>query len=429
MKNMKLWEKIFFIANIIIIVSIIGIYAYRTIHYYRLTHAKPADNKLISAILTNDNIVYKDDGLYQDSSNNTYYYKGTNVTNYVWYSGRLWRIISIDNDSIKLITDSNQSTLVWGQTNIYEESYIKAWLENNFLNSLLLKDNLISSNWCNSPVDINNYNCENTIDSNIGLLSTKEYLKAGGINSFLNNNSYWWTINTSEDNKVWYIHDNGGLNDNSFEGDTYYSYGIRPVINISIDTSVIEGNGSSTSPYIINEVGKVIISENSIGSYVTLNNYTWRIMDITDDYVKIIMDGYVKENEENVKVSYNNLSSYLNNFLASFNKDNLKKCDFYIEKYSDNYNYKYNNSSRENIKSYIGIASIGDLFINDYGESWLYNTIDESALMYTATNNGSIYADMKTNTNYVRPIICIDKEMVISKGKGTLDNPLVLGEI
>ena len=76
-------------------------------------------------------------------------------------------------------------------------------------------------------------------------------MKAGGTNSYLNNHTYFWTSNGSEDGKVWYVFDKGGFNNLSSSGDNYYSYGVRPVITINGKTALKSGTGTVDDPYMI----------------------------------------------------------------------------------------------------------------------------------------------------------------------------------
>ena len=46
--------------------------------------------------------------------------------------------------------------------------------------------------------------------------------------------------------------------------------------------------------------------------------------------------------------------------------------------------------------------------------------------MYTVSND-SLFADLTSNLNYVRPIINVKKDLIISGGKGTKSEPLVVG--
>ena len=307
-KKLKIWEKIFIIFNIIFIIACIGFYAYRLVYFYRKEHTILIDNKL--AVFLTNQTVYKGDGLYQDQEDkNYYYYKGKINNNYVWYSGRLWRIVSIDKEHIKLITEENQTSLVWGYKQNYNNSYIKDWLNRtdngSFLKSLDNCDKILEkSNYCIDEISEDNITCNKKEEMTVGLLSISEYLLAGGKDSYLNNNSYWWTINTAKDNKVWYVFSEGGINNKSFDKDVYYSYGVRPTITISNSAIKYSGNGTKNNPYVILNNSAVNLSIKSVGSYINYGNYTWRIQGQYDNYTKLIMDGILHiENKEYTQIS------------------------------------------------------------------------------------------------------------------------------
>ena len=57
--------------------------------------------------------------------------------NYVWYSGKLWRITAIYPDgTMKMITDGNITTINWGETTTYSTSWMREWLNQEFLPTL-----------------------------------------------------------------------------------------------------------------------------------------------------------------------------------------------------------------------------------------------------------------------------------------------------
>ena len=69
-KRTKSWEKIFVTISIIAIIVIIGIYAYRTIYYYKKTNYTSPDAKLLEIITNQMDVVYSGDGLYKDKDTN-----------------------------------------------------------------------------------------------------------------------------------------------------------------------------------------------------------------------------------------------------------------------------------------------------------------------------------------------------------------------
>ena len=69
--------------------------------------------------------------------------------NYVWYSGKLWRITAIYPDgTMKMITDDNITTISYGSNvNFYTDpsnsSYMYQWLNEDFLDTLYNYENII----------------------------------------------------------------------------------------------------------------------------------------------------------------------------------------------------------------------------------------------------------------------------------------------
>ena len=420
-RKIRKGEKIFLLVNILVIFGIIGIYAYRTVHYYKLVHDVAVNITLKDKLTALTNISYQNDGLYEKDG--YFYYKGSKVNNYVYYSGRMFRIIDIKN-GIRMIEDETNTNLIWGIEDKYSESLIHEWL-NNYLNTL--KDYevyLEENNWCNESIDVSSYSCNDYIKEYVGLISTDDYIKAGGKNSYLNNETYFWTINSDMDNKALYVNDEGGINNLSSNEETYFSYGIRPVITLKEDTSIISGDGTKNNPYIIENLGNAMLRDNSVGSYVRYNNESFRIMNITEDGITLIYNGVLE-----VEKNYNDVFKYLNNeYLKKFNIDELVKITYSTDEYNVLNKYDYKKSGSES-NNYIVIPKIGDMFTNEYENYWL-NTISDSklGLMYTVDNNKMYFGDLKTNKHLIRPIIKLNKEMVVTSGVGTYDNPLIVGD-
>ena len=72
--------------------------------------------------------------------------------NYVWYSGKLWRIVSKDKntEATKLITENNITTLVYSTNNsTLDGSQIDEWMNHEFLETLHDYENyiMLDSKW------------------------------------------------------------------------------------------------------------------------------------------------------------------------------------------------------------------------------------------------------------------------------------------
>ena len=66
---------------------------------------------------------------------------GTDPNNYIWYSGKLWRAVSVNNDAktTKLVTQWNISTVAYNiDTNaMFEDSHMEMWLNDTSIDGFL----------------------------------------------------------------------------------------------------------------------------------------------------------------------------------------------------------------------------------------------------------------------------------------------------
>ncbi len=419
-KMIRKGEKAFLIISILFIIGCFIFYGYRTYHYYHLTHDIVKNITLKEKLTSLNNIAYQNDGLYEKTG--YFYYKGVDVNNYVYYSGRLFRIIDIDK-GIRMIEEETETNLVWTFDSNYGNSYIHEWLK-SYLETLKDYDvYLEKSDWCNSAIDLENYSCSTIINDYVGLISTNEYLQAGGKNSYLNNETYFWTINQDVDGNVFYVNNEGSINNISKKEDNYFSYGIRPVITLKGDISIISGEGTADDPFVIEDLGNALLRDNSIGSYVKYNNDDYRILKLDDNGISLIASDVIE-----VEKKYSDVYKYLNNeYIKNFNKDELVKDDHYTSEYSYNNQYKKNNENKKT--DYITIPSIGDLFLNENNGYWLNDYSDNKlGLYYTLDENNMFFADLSSSKHYIRPIIKLNNETVVSRGTGTMSDPLVVGE-
>ena len=423
-KEFKKWEKIFIILSCVVIIVSFFVYLYRFIHYYRIEHVKYNTNTLIQE-LTNG-VVSSGDGLYILDENN-YFYKGEKVSNYVWYSGNLYRIVSINNTDIRLITDSNITIVSWGVETKYNKSYVYSWLndydENKsvFLGSISnYKVYLREFNYCNSSI---NKNCINEDKYVVGLLTRSEYLNAGGKLSYLNNESNYWIIDDTNELEKAYVFKEGGIGSEEATTTSLSSYGVRPVITINGNITNYEGKGTKEEPYIIKEETLDTLNDKKIGEYVSYNDYKFRILSKYENGIKVVLDKKL----EDVNVSYFDVTGYIESFASKFN--NLGTCTYYIDVYGSNTEYNYKNVYNNAVERNVGIQNIGDLFLGDDDNYWLYNSYDQSnQLAYKLSSTSTIIADTKYATNGIRPVICLNKDIKITSGNGTINSPYVLGE-
>ncbi|HIT38058.1 MAG TPA: hypothetical protein IAB59_06255, partial [Candidatus Onthousia faecipullorum] len=188
---------------------------------------------------------------------------GTDPNNYIWYSGKLWRAVSIDtsDNSVKLVTQWNISAIHYnadGNT-AFDGSYMEEWLNDTsvdgFLGNLRDYENFIKTDsvW-NATLTTSTSKPESTtmVTDAVGLLNIYEYtMSYSGTtysNGYLNNGLYWWSITPYSASSVWSVY---------YYGLTSYdnlsiAYGVRPSINLKSSVRIVDGDGTIDNPYRLN---------------------------------------------------------------------------------------------------------------------------------------------------------------------------------
>ena len=410
-------------SNIFIIVSLLFLsfftifYSVRFIKYYKEEHPSTQTESNLSDVLK-EQVVTTGSGLYYQ--NKEYIYKGQVENNYVNYSGFLFRIVKINEDnSIKLVTDTSIVNLKL--KNHYKTSDIRNYLNDDgledtgiFYNQLIYPEMYLKSTSFCIQETLENHNCVEQINDKVGLLTYKEYVQALGNESYLNNGTYYWLMSTSAQN--YYVFTEGGV---SSETNGYY--GIRPVITLKDNVKVVSGNGTKEDPYQIEK------NNITVGSYLKYSNYLWKIIDIEEDGYKLALTELLEERSfSKTSNQYNandkgSIAYYLNHdFYEKLNKNNLLEKDFYIGNYSDNYQSAYTDT----VKSYVGLMSVTDNFINDFSNYYLL-TPDTEDMVYAVGDNSKLIVSSIDELKKIRPVIYVSKNVVMT-GSGTIADPYVV---
>lgn len=226
------------------------------------------------------------DGLIEDMyATKRYIYQGTIVKNYIEFSEKTWRILSIEpNGSLKLIDISSNLNLEWDSKNNseWENSSLYNYLNGNYLVTINDKSKLYNGLWNkayiyppnSSSVKLNlldlieqelNRKDETRVYGNVGILSMSDYFKAGNStmceNDVLSNNSCisWlsdysgWVIDINAssqntNNKAYYLNSS---THKVAEAVISSQKRVYPVIYLSSNSVIIGGDGSETNPYKI----------------------------------------------------------------------------------------------------------------------------------------------------------------------------------
>ena len=235
------------------------------------------------------------------------------MKNHVWYSGQLWQVLETNDTThtIKLITAQSLTPIAYGETNDWQSSWVRKWLnEGVFYPALETNGLLVNSTFClDEPTVIGNSitvdsgpifqisshtkinTCTKTVKEKVGLMTFEDYAYAntgtssvytGG--SFLDEDEFTWTMTPytagGKNNQMfieWYadgyltfkIDSVGWSSTNS------YGHGVRPVISITDTAMISAGTGIKKDPYIL--AGERMLDKDNdlnnakVGDYVYLD--------------------------------------------------------------------------------------------------------------------------------------------------------------
>ena len=283
----------------------------------------------VNAQTNSCNPVWVDDmGTANDETDDITYFSGTSDCvdmNYVWYSGKLWRITAIYPDgSMKLITQNSITTISFNPTaqpRFYTDanntSYIYTWLNEEFYDTLYNGYFIVNKNkqWDITETSSVSTRPDNSsiANSKVGLLNAYEYYNSyrcidsdnctgSRDNISYLSGEYWWLINGDTNSKIWGV----GLNESLTSFSAGNIRGVRPVINLNSNVA-FTGTGTIDDPYKIvgdKETGIVNdkINTRLSGEYIKLkagnNEQVFRIIDVEDNKTKIIALESFNNNEK-----------------------------------------------------------------------------------------------------------------------------------
>lgn len=434
--------------NVFILLLIVGFYTFRLVKYYKLEHTNTKEEiKFVDRVIQTQSYLDLTKGLILDKDSNTYTFKGDSTNNYVFYSGYLFRILSIDtNKNIKMVSEDVLTLMYSGLEKGYNSSYINKWLNKTddansgiFEKTLYNSDTyLVNTNLCMDNIDdLNNITCNDTnSDNKITLLSLDDYKKSGGINSFLNNKTSFYLSSINSSNENYYVNEDGNIGTSPL---TTNVHGVRPVITINSKTLLISGNGSKDNPYKFETHEVATLKDAYVGSIINIDNVNYKITNKLDGYVKLVSNDVYKYNDENVDVYFDNTnniystSNVLNKYLnttyierLSF-KDKIVSAQWYVGKLTLD-SLDYTNTYKTKTNSKIGLLTLGDLFINDVNNVFTMSSgIEDNNIINVINSNGKVYGDLITNKYNVRPSFYLKDDISVVSGIGTLQGPYELG--
>lgn len=403
--------------------------------------------------------------------------------NYVWYSGKLWRVVCINEDgTIKMVTQGNMTSVAWsvaGDNTDYSISQVRSWLNNEFLPTLYDSDSLlVDSSWDYTTYESSSTKLTpvNTINGEkVGLLGVYDYYNSqkrlnGSVYSFLDNGYDWWTMSPQTDSsKIWYVNCFGYI-------DTFTpidSLGVRPVINLKAGVEFTGGKGTKNNPFVIEGGGPIVtesqlLSKRISGEYINFNDSLYRIVDVEEingvSLTKVTLADYslnatklttslafgTNANQRIYSLSYG-IGLYLEEWYQADSTNEIYS-DIYIK---DLYKQMIATSTDDKVKWYtgptsgtgydytlaktgtpvsatIGLGYYGELFSSQFGEGddfsssvWLM-TIFSNSNGWSISSSSYVYNDVgpfSSRNRGPRPSFYLKSNVRISNGTGMPHNP------
>ncbi len=168
------------------------------------------------------------------------------VGEYIKYNDSIWRVIEINETSIKAIKttcieDENGECIVskFGSSIKYLNSTLYKYLNNTYYKNLENNDFIIKGNFYNGVYTNYDYKelRSSTVEAYVGLPKIAEYYSQNNLNSYLITPNTIDTVYTINDDGYYYlVAPSNELN-------------IYPVVNFDIELNIVAGNGTIGSPY------------------------------------------------------------------------------------------------------------------------------------------------------------------------------------
>ena len=416
-----------------------------------------------------------DNGTIDTSDSEQTFITGTNPNNYIWYSGKLWRAVSIDpsDNSVKLVTQWNISSIPYnadGNT-AFQGSYMEQWLNDTsvdgFLGNLREQDKFIKTDsvWnATSTTETTKPAKTTMVTDAVGLLNVYEYTmsykNATDFTGYLNNGLYWWTLTPYSTSGVRSVVYYGYDNYNS----PATSFGSRPSINLKSAVKIIDGDGTVDNPYRLqgdnDSPTGALLSTRYSGEYISFGtgeNNLYRIVSHENGTgTKITSAIPLKESSSYKSIKFGSNATFSkDNTIGTFLNDNYLTSGTYLTSEQVNMiednttwylgtvgsgtNYKlakYQDATSSNLTTStttakIGLLRLGELMagqFDKYGNNTTYWTLTplDASNVRSVYNYGSADGYSPTDSSGSRPSMNLKSTVKIVSGTGTKSDPFVI---
>ncbi|MDD6419709.1 MAG: hypothetical protein PUF66_06100, partial [Clostridium sp.] len=419
-------------------------------------------------------------GSFDTSDTEQTFITGENPNNYIWYSGKLWRAVSIDptDNSVKLVTQWGISSIPYNQADnsVFKGSYMEQWLNDTsvdgFLGNLREPEKFIKTDdsvW-NATMTSETTKPEKTtmVTDAVGLLNiyeyTMSYKNATTATGYLNDNTWWSTLTPISSSNVFQIISSGTVFEKS---NSKHPIAIRPAINLKANINIVKGYGTSDNPYRLegdtdtptsgtllstrysgeyisfgtgeNNLYRIVSHENGTGTKITsaaplMNSGSYKTMQFgsnaifsKDDTVGTFLNNdYLTSNTYLTDDQVNMIEDNTTWYLGSLNNG----ISYKLAKYQD---ATGNDLTTDVITAKVGLLRLGELMIGKDENSsrlspstWLLNSYNSSNIWFVDfRDKADAYISNKIYFG-VKPAMNLKQNVVITGGKGTKEEPFTI---
>ena len=395
-----------------------------------------------------------EDNLYDDGTDT--FITGEDPNNYIWYSGKLWRAVSVNNEAktTKLVTQWNISAISYDDdSSAFAGSYMEDWLNDTSVDGFLwnLRDyeNFIvtDAKW-DATMD----------DRELGSITRPS--DSGGSGGYLNNGLNWWTITPYSTSFVRFVNSGGQANAyNPSNG-----YGVRPSINLKTNVKIVDGNGTVDNPYRLNgdndtNLSGTILNTRYSGEYIRFGNdenNLYRIVSHENGIGTKITSAEPLKNSgifvssafgDSVTLSSTNTigtflnGEYLNNYIDSSYSDMIEdSTTWYLGTVGSGSSYKLAKYTDTNMSSVTevstnakaGLLRLGELMTGQFDRYdnnisyWILTPFNTFNVYYVDIYDG-VSSHISSDVHGIRPSLNLKSNVIITGGDGTKNNPFTLG--
>ena len=391
----------------------------------------------LKTLLLQENALGENGSVDTSTVANTSLIKGIDPNNYVWYSGYLWRVVSIDGSgNIRMIIDEPITQWSFGNDVSWGGSVINNYLNDYFYDHL--DTSLItSSTVCLDPATSDTSArtiCSSHDTVMVGLLSLDEFNLIGR-NSYLQakGSKYYYYLSNpdaSDPTSLIYVAMKNDATTALQNSDTTLTFAYRPVITLKSGVKTVTGNGTINNPYRLegDDVGTKDsnLSDRHSGEYIMYDNKLFRIVEQTSQGTKVLYSGSEilysgPFNSDESDSGYNySMTNGVGQAMQNVIQDRSKVVENVVW-YRNGYDLTKTPQQStlldtgENVTTTVGLIRIGELFSFFSSDSW------------TMTWGYSIFGvdPWLTNLN-ASPVIFLKGDSTIASGEGTITSPYLL---